>query len=109
MRIISGTLKGRVLKDPKSHRTHPMGEKIRGALFNSLGPINGMTVLDAFTGSGAIAVEAVSRGASKVVAIDNDLEAYKCAFKNVALVNLQDRIDVFCTNTKSWSNNNLSK
>lgn len=109
MRVIAGSLKGRVLTDPKSHRTHPMGEKIRGALFNALGPLDGLTVLDAFTGSGAVAVEAVSRGASNVVAIDNDLEAYKCAVKNVGIVDLQKKISVLCTNAKSWSNNNLNK
>ncbi len=109
MRIISGSLKGRVLADPKSHRTHPMSEKIRGALFNVLGSLEDMTVLDAFTGSGAIAIEAVSRGATHVTAIDNDLDAYKCAQANVIHAGLQDTIDVLRTNTKSWSNNNLNK
>ena len=109
MRIISGSLKGRILADPKSHRTHPMSEKIRGALFNVLGDLSGLTVLDAFTGSGAIAIEAVSRGAQSVMAIDNDLDAYKCAYGNVQLLNITDKVEVLRTNVKSWSNNNISK
>lgn len=109
MRIIAGYLRGRILEDPKSHRTHPMSEKIRGALFNALGDIEGLTVLDAFTGSGAVAVEAISRGAKEVFAIDNDVDAYKCAAGNVAKLQLQDKITVKCVNTKSWSNNNLDK
>lgn len=109
MRIVAGQLKGRILADPKSHRTHPMSEKIRGALFNVLGDLDGLTVFDPFTGSGAVAVEAVSRGAAHVTALDLDLDAYKCASGNVASLNLQDTITVLRTNAKSWSNNNIGK
>ena len=109
MRIVAGNLRGRVLQDPKSHRTHPMSEKIRGALFNVLGELDGLTVLDAFTGSGAVAIEAVSRGASHVMALDLDLDAYKCAAANVASLNLTDTITVLRTNAKSWSNGHLDK
>ena len=73
MRIISGVLGGRVFKAPNGNKTHPMSEKIRGAMFNSLGDISGLTVLDAFSGSGAVAIEAFSRGAEHVVAVDSSL------------------------------------
>ncbi len=109
MRIVAGQLRGRVLDDPKSHRTHPMSEKIRGALFNVLGELGGLTVFDPFTGSGAVAIEAISRGAAHVMAIDLDLDAYKCAVGNVASLKLTDRITVLRTNAKSWSNGNLDK
>ena len=109
MRIVAGSLRGRVLADPKSHRTHPMSEKVRGALFNVLGELGGLTVFDPFTGSGAIAVEAVSRGATHVMALDLDLDAYKCAAGNVASLNLTDKITVLRANAKSWSNGNLDK
>lgn len=109
MRIVAGTLRGRVLTDPKSHRTHPMSEKIRGALFNVLGDLTGLTILDAFTGSGAVAVEAISRGAKHVMAIDLDLDAYRCAAGNVASLGLQSSITVLRKNVKSWSNGNLDK
>ena len=109
MRIVAGALKGRILADPKGHRTHPMSEKIRGALFNALGDISGLTLLDAFTGTGAIAIEAISRGAKSVVAIDYDKEAFLCAHGNVKLLQLEKQIKVLKTNAKAWSNNNLEK
>jgi len=55
MRIIAGNLKGRIFHDPPGHHSHPMSEKARGALFNTLGDIEGLTVLDAMAGSGALA------------------------------------------------------
>ena len=109
MRIIAGAFRGRVLADPRGNRTHPMSEKIRGALFNALGDIEGLTVLDAFTGTGSVAIEAVSRGAVHVMAIDNDVDAFKCASGNVVSLKLQEVITVLCTNAKTWSNNNQGR
>ncbi len=109
MRIIAGSLKGRILADPKGHRTHPMSEKIRGALFNALGDIEGLTVLDAFTGTGAVAIEAVSRGAKSVLAIDYDKEAFLCASGNIKSLNLEKTVTLLKVNAKSWSNNNQAK
>jgi len=109
MRIISGSLKGRIVADPKGHRTHPMSEKIRGALFNALGGISGLTVFDPFTGTGAVAIEAVSRGAVSVLAIDFDKEAFLGASANIKALKLEKTITILKTNTKSWSNNNLAK
>ncbi len=109
MRIVAGQLKGRILADPKGHRTHPMSEKIRGALFNALGDIDGLSVLDAFTGTGAVAIEAVSRGANQVTAIDYDKEAFLCASSNIKALKLEATITLLKVNTKSWSNNNQSK
>ncbi|MCA9330109.1 RsmD family RNA methyltransferase, partial [Candidatus Saccharibacteria bacterium] len=63
MRIISGKLGSRQFIAPKGFATHPMGDRVRTALFNTLGDIVGLTVLDAFGGSGAISFEAISRGA----------------------------------------------
>jgi 16S rRNA (guanine966-N2)-methyltransferase len=76
VRIIAGSLKGRTFSEPHGHRTHPMSEKVRGALFNALGDIEGLTFLDAFAGSGALSFEAASRGAKSVIAIDKDGPAY---------------------------------
>ena len=60
MRVISGKFGGQLFDAPKGHRTHPMSEKVRGALFSVLGDISGLTVLDAFAGSGALSIEAIS-------------------------------------------------
>ncbi len=109
MRIVAGRFKGRILADPKGHRTHPMSEKIRGALFNSLGDIEGLTILDAFTGTGAVAIEAASRGAQAVTAIDYDKEAFLCAGSNIKALKLEKVITLLKVNAKSWSNNNHDK
>jgi 16S rRNA (guanine966-N2)-methyltransferase len=106
MRVIAGTLGGRTFDSPRGHRTHPMSDKIRGALFNILGDIDGLTFLDAFAGSGALAIEAVSRGASHVTAIDLDKEAYQTIQENVEALDLKDKIIVMRKNVAGWSRNN---
>lgn len=106
MRVIAGSLGGRSFDAPRGHRTHPMSDKIRGALFNILGDVSGLTVLDAFAGSGALSIEAVSRGADSVIAIDLDKEAYETIQKNVAALALKDTITVMRKNVAGWSRNN---
>ena len=109
MRVITGSLKGRIFEAPRGHRTHPMGDKIRGALFGVLGDIKGLTVLDAFSGSGALAIEAISRGAESVVAIEIDKEAYQTIVANVENLKLKDKIIVMRKNIGGWSRNNQHK
>ncbi|HSX06923.1 MAG TPA: RsmD family RNA methyltransferase [Candidatus Saccharimonadia bacterium] len=106
MRVISGKLGGRNFLSPKTHRTHPMSDKIRGALFNALGDLSGLVVLDAFAGSGACSIEAVSRGAREVLAIDIDPEAVKTVAENVRSLGLEDVITVRRKNISGWSRNN---
>jgi 16S rRNA (guanine(966)-N(2))-methyltransferase RsmD len=109
MRVIAGKLGGRQFESPKTNRTHPMSDKVRGALFNALGDLNGLTVLDAFAGSGACSLEAVSRGAVEVLAIDIDPEAIKTVAANVRALDLEDIITVRRKNISGWSRNNQSR
>ncbi len=81
-----------------------MGDKIRGALFGVLGDIKGLRVLDAYSGSGAISLEAISRGAKSVIAIDNDKDAQVGIQKNIVKFGLGNQVSLFCGNVKSWSN-----
>lgn len=82
VRIISGKYGGRRIDAPDTTRTHPMSERIRNALFNSISSeINGATVLDAFAGTGAIGLEALSRGARRVTFIEKDRVAQKVLLK----------------------------
>lgn len=86
-----------------------MSDKVRGALFNALGELSGLTVLDAFAGSGACSIEAVSRGARSVLAIDVDVEAVKTIAKNVHALGLEEKITVRRKNISGWSRINQDK
>lgn len=104
MRVVAGYLGGRTFEAPKGYKTHPMGDKIRGALFNVLGDIKGLTVLDLFAGSGALSIEAISRGAVSALAIDVDKGAYTTMVSNLEQLGIADRVTVKRTNARSWSN-----
>lgn len=106
MRIIAGYLGGRNFDAPKGHRTHPMSEKARGGLFSALGDIKGLSVLDAFAGSGAISIEAISRGASQAVAIDIDSSAIDTIKKNIKIFSIDSKIKTVRAAASGWSNNN---
>jgi 16S rRNA (guanine966-N2)-methyltransferase len=108
MRVIAGRLGGRIFDSPKGHRTHPMSEKIRGAIFNMLGDISGLTVLDCYCGSGALSIEAVSRGASFAISVDNDQNAHRATTGNIAKLAI-DNIKAIRANVSSWSDNNPDK
>jgi 16S rRNA (guanine966-N2)-methyltransferase len=103
MRIIAGNLKGRNFDSPKGHRTHPMSDKMRGALFNALGDIHRLTVLDAFAGSGAVGFEALSRGAEHITAVELDKDAYKTIRKNAETLGIKDKVDVVNARVSGWS------
>lgn len=105
MRVIAGYLGGRTFEGARGHRTHPMSEKARGAIFNALGDIEGLTVLDAYSGTGAIAIEAVSRGAASVLAIDVDIDAVKTISANVQALKLDEKVRVLRKNISGWSRN----
>jgi 16S rRNA (guanine966-N2)-methyltransferase len=109
MRIIAGELGGRTFQTPRGHRTHPMSDKVRGALFNVLGDIVGLSVLDAFAGSGGLAFEAASRGAKNVVAIDKDGPAHKVIEQNVKDLGLERQVKVIRANAGGWSIHNMEK
>lgn len=94
MRIIAGRLGGRIFDAPRGHRTHPMGDKIRGALFNTLGDITGLTVLDAFAGSGACSFEAISRGAASAVAVESDKVAYTTIERNIETLDVDEQVQL---------------
>jgi 16S rRNA (guanine966-N2)-methyltransferase len=103
MRVIAGWLGGRNFNSPGGHRTHPMSDKVRGAIFGVLGDIKGLTVLDAFAGSGALAIEAVSRGAKSAVAIEVDKRAHVIITGNIKDLGIEDRIKAVRAFAGAWS------
>lgn len=106
MRIIAGDLGGRTFESPRGHRTHPMSDKIRGALFNTLGDIDGLTVLDAFAGSGAICFEAMSRGAHSAVAVEQDRAAQRTIDENIRALQLQRSVKLVKASAGAWLQTN---
>lgn len=104
MRIIAGTLGGRQFLSPPGHRTHPMSERVRGGLFNALGDIEGLTVLDAFAGSGALSFEAISRGAKSCVTIELDKGANTTIVNNANVLGVSDKIQIVKAGVASWLN-----
>ena len=92
IRIISGKLGGRLIDTPKTDKTHPMGDRERSAIFNRLrGEIADKVVLDAFAGSGAIGIEALSLGAAEVDFLENNRKAAKTIHDNIAKFKLDDK------------------
>lgn len=91
MRVIAGKAKGRILSGPKGDRIRPVLDKVKGAIFNILGDVSGDSVLDLFAGTGAIGIEALSRGAERAVFVDFLDEAARIIFKNLERCQFLDR------------------
>lgn len=105
MRIIAGQYGSRIIRTPRGFKTHPMGERIRSAMFNSLGDLSGKTVFDAFAGSGALAIESVSRGASFAVATETDRAAYLVVKGNIEKLGIEN-VKVVKASAHAWSSTN---
>jgi 16S rRNA (guanine(966)-N(2))-methyltransferase RsmD len=109
MKIISGKLGGRTIISPDHRTTHPMSQKMRGAIFSSLGDITGLSFLDAFSGSGAIAFEAYSRGAINITAIDKSYYSQQAFITNEKSLNIKKLIDFKKMSVESWLKTNQYK
>jgi 16S rRNA (guanine966-N2)-methyltransferase len=84
IRIVAGTLKRRTLKTPLGLATRPTAGRVREALFSILGDIEGARVLDLYAGSGALGIEAISRGAERALFVECDRDAASCIRDNIA-------------------------
>src|SRR5574340_997497 len=94
MRIIAGAFKGRRLA-PVKGRMRPTAAKVREAVFSILGPaLAGLKVLDLFAGTGALGIEALSRGAAAAVFVEDHPESLKVLRRNLADLGLEDRTAV---------------
>ena len=88
MRIIAGTHRGRRIAAPKGLATRPTGDRVREAAFNLIGPVDDARVLDLFAGSGALGLEALSRGAASVTFVESDKAACRTIADNLAKLKL---------------------
>jgi 16S rRNA (guanine966-N2)-methyltransferase len=94
MRIVRGSLGGRVLRAPAGADTRPTSEKVREAIFNILPDVAGMQVLDLFAGSGALGIEALSRGAAHATFVDQAKAALAAVRANLRELDLSARATV---------------
>ena len=98
MRIVSGTAKGYKLKSPKGSRTRPATELVRGAIFSILEAASSdwAQVLDLFSGSGALGIEALSRGAGRVDFVEHEPRCCDIIKQNLEKTRLGDHAHVYC-------------
>lgn len=92
MRIVGGEARGRRLFPPKDPLVRPSSDRVREALFNLLGPVSGFLVLDLFAGTGALGLEALSRGAERALFIDKSGEAEALIRRNAEALHFEERI-----------------
>jgi len=88
MRVIAGRFGGLRLRAPRGAATRPTGDRVREALFARLGPLDGLRVLDLFAGSGALGIEALSRGAAAATFVDSAPAAIAAVRANLAALDL---------------------
>ena len=99
MRVVAGELGGRRLVAPRGWRVRPTSDRVREAIFSALGDVEGARVLDLYCGTGALGIEAVSRGAALATLIDRDVRP---ALGNVRNLKLQDSVDLVRADPTEW-------
>ena len=102
MQVISGKYKNLRLESPNDSRTHPMGSREKLALFNMLQPyLDGARVLDAFAGTGALGIEALSRGAKEVVFVEKSAKVAKTIKNN--LIKITEPTEIFIGDIEKYT------
>ncbi|MBI4100979.1 16S rRNA (guanine(966)-N(2))-methyltransferase RsmD [Candidatus Microgenomates bacterium] len=102
MRIIGGVARGRRILAPEGVKTRPMTDEIKEALFNMLGVVDGLRVLDSYAGSGAIGLEALSRGAASVDGVEQSRLAAEIIRRNLASLGFGDSYRLFEQPIETW-------
>lgn len=104
LRIIGGHLRGSTLAYSGDNRVRPMKNRVREAVFNLIGPsVKGKQVIDLFSGTGAVAIEAISRGAVFATLIEQHLPTAKNLRKNIESLHLKSVCQLVCTDAFYWS------
>lgn len=104
LRIIGGKMRGRALAYGGDPRTRPMKDRVREAVFNLLGPgVAGMHAIDLFAGTGALGLEAISRGAARATLIERHFPTARVIEQNAASLEVADQVKVFKADTFLWA------
>ena len=108
IRITSGNLRGHTIKSPGSKLVHPMGSREKIALFNMISSqIDRAIVLDAFAGSGALGIEALSRGAKRVVFVEKSPKVARTLAENLKSLNLTSSSEVIISDVGKYTGREL--
>lgn len=99
MRVIAGELKGQRLVAPRGWKVRPTSDRVREAIFSALGDVGGARVLDLYCGTGALAIEALSRGAATALLVDQDTRP---ALGNVERLGLGGRAELVRSEVGRW-------
>jgi 16S rRNA (guanine966-N2)-methyltransferase len=108
MRIVAGSRRGHTIAAPKRAHTRPTSDRVRENAFNLIGPVDGATVLDLFAGSGAMGLEALSRGAESAIFVEADRDACRTINANLdklrlnAIVLCQDVLRALATERRTF-------
>jgi 16S rRNA (guanine(966)-N(2))-methyltransferase RsmD len=97
MRVIAGKLRGRPLRAPKGLTTRPTSDRAREAIFQILGNLSGLSVLDLYAGTGALGIEALSRGAARAVFVEPDAAALRALRDNLTRLGIAGQATVIDT------------
>ncbi|MBO4111943.1 16S rRNA (guanine(966)-N(2))-methyltransferase RsmD [Streptococcus suis] len=105
MRIVSGSYGGRPLKTLDGKTTRPTSDKVRGAMFNMIGPyFEGGRVLDLYAGSGGLSIEAISRGMESAVLVERDRRAQAIIRENIAMTKEADKFQLLAMEARQAFN-----
>lgn len=95
IKVGAGSLAGRILEQPRTSKTRPMTQRVRASIFNRLGDISGLKVLDAYAGSGAFGIEALSLGASEATFIEHTRSVAQVIQRNVEILDLVPHTTIY--------------
>lgn len=105
VRVVAGTARGRRLSAPPGRAVRPTSDRVREAVFNalaSLDAVEGAAVVDLFAGSGALGIEALSRGAAHTVFVERDRRALQAIHANLVATGLAERATVVADDALAW-------
>ena len=97
LQVLTGSHKGRKLKVPKGSKVRPPTSRVKKSIFDRLGDIGSLRVLDVFSGSGSLGIEALSRNVEHVTFIEKDPSAFKVLTENITMCGFQDSAELICS------------
>jgi 16S rRNA (guanine(966)-N(2))-methyltransferase RsmD len=96
LHVLTGSHKGRKLKVPKGQKIRPTTSRVKKSIFDRLGDISGLRILDIFAGTGGLGIESLSRGASRVTFIEKDPSVFKILLQNVTDCGFRESATLIC-------------